>query len=88
MPPACRHTRSSSPDWYLRRNEHVARQRRLRGRPLPVEWMVEGRSPSPVFDVRWYLEAYPDVAVEGENPLVHTFGRAGAKVAIPTRSST
>jgi hypothetical protein len=30
----------------------------------------EGRAPNPVFDTRWYLSTYPDVALSGLNPLL------------------
>jgi hypothetical protein len=32
---------------------------------------AEGRDPNPLFQSRWYLERYPDVAQAGINPLVH-----------------
>ena len=31
----------------------------------------EGRNPSPTFDTRYYLRAYPDVRRGGVNPLLH-----------------
>ena len=31
---------------------------------------AEGRDPNPLFDTRWYLAEYPDVAASGINPLV------------------
>ena len=35
-------------------------------------------APGPLFDTKWYLEANPDVAAAGVNPLLH-FLRHGAR---------
>ena len=32
---------------------------------------AEGRRPNPLFDSRWYLDRYADVAAGGQNPLAH-----------------
>ena len=40
--------------------------------------VAEGRQPNQLFDTRWYLERYPDVAANGMNPLDH-YLRHGAQ---------
>jgi hypothetical protein len=32
---------------------------------------AQGETPHPLFDTRWYLQQYPDVAASGRNPLAH-----------------
>jgi GT2 family glycosyltransferase len=72
-------------DWYLARNEDVAKQG---VNPLLhfVEYgWREGRDPHPLFSLQWYLENNPDVAAVGVNPLVHflTFGAAEGRSPHP-----
>jgi hypothetical protein len=55
--------------WYAERNPDVAGVD-------PLDHYLdhggaEGRAPGPDFDGRWYLETYPDLALNGVNPLVH-----------------
>lgn len=66
------------PVWYLKENPDLS--------TLPKEELLdhfmkhgfrEGRSPGPQFDVRYYLETYPDIAEADLNPLVH-FLQSGA----------
>ncbi|MGN8112287.1 glycosyltransferase family 61 protein [Paraburkholderia sp. 22098] len=64
-------------DWYLTENPDVA----AAGIDPLLHFMehgaLEGRRPSPYFDVSWYLDRYSDVRENGINPLVH-YVRDGA----------
>ena len=45
---------------------------------------------SPVFDARWYLEQYPDVAAAGRDPVIHylTIGASEGRDPGPDFSTT
>ncbi|MBY0610691.1 MAG: hypothetical protein K2P80_00755 [Beijerinckiaceae bacterium] len=58
------------PDYYLAGSPDIRAQSDLVGHYLMEGWR-EGRQPSAEFDADAYLGAYPDVAKEGINPLLH-----------------
>lgn len=68
--------------WYLDRHPDV------RGTDAIAQYLAtgaaEGRDPGPGFSTSWYLSAYPDVAAEGLNPLVHyaLYGRAEGRTVL------
>jgi hypothetical protein len=58
-------------EWYLLKNEDVAR-----GGFNPLDHYIrsgalEGRSPHPLFDPKFYLKTYPEAAITGRNPFLH-----------------
>ncbi|GGB51788.1 hypothetical protein GCM10011502_26170 [Oceanisphaera marina] len=68
-------------EWYLKQYPDVAADKVFTNNPA-LHYLkcggFEGRNPSPDFDSRDYLNANPDVAVAGFNPLYHylRFGQA------------
>lgn len=58
-------------DWYLERNQDVARSGIDPAEHYLNHGAAEGRDPGPGFDTKFYLAAYPDVAASKSNPLLH-----------------
>ncbi|KAF1715934.1 hypothetical protein CSC74_12240 [Pseudoxanthomonas yeongjuensis] len=58
-------------DWYLKRNQDVARSGIDPAEHYLNHGAAEGRDPGPEFDAKFYLATYADVAASKINPLLH-----------------
>ncbi|MGU3341861.1 hypothetical protein ACLBXJ_28110 [Methylobacterium mesophilicum] len=81
-----------SSEWYVAQYSNLSQSDELNRDPL-LHFMVHGWkagfNPGPEFDTNFYLNAYPDIAEAGVNPLVHyiSAGRSEGRIPmIPART--